>query len=134
MIVLRQKEFGSTKKSREEAKERNKKDKTRKALDTAQGITAGGALGTSVGTVITGIKAMKKLKEQAAKKGVKYNGSSIIGPVKSVKAVSRLDKRIAKNVMKGNKVSLGLAGASLGLGIAKHSRDIVKAKKEKKNK
>ncbi len=132
MIILRQKEFGSTKKSREEAKERNKKDNTRKALNTAQGVTAVGSLGTAVGTDIAGVKAIKKLKEQAAKKGVKYNNALIIGPEKSVKAVSRLDKRIGKNVIKGNKVALGLAGASLGLGIAKHTRDIKKAKKENK--
>jgi hypothetical protein len=29
-------------------------------------------------------------------------------------------------------ISLGLTGASLGLGIAKHARDIKKAKEEKK--
>ena len=132
MIILRQKEFASTKESREKSKERNKKDNTRKALNTAQGVTAVGALGTSIGTTMATKKAMKKLSKQAAKKGVYYDGGLIMGPRKVVEAVERLDKRIAKNAKKGNKVALGLAGASLGLGTVKLARDIKAKKKENK--
>lgn len=135
MIIYRQKEFASTKESRKKSKEMNEKDKTRKVINAAQGATAVGALGTAIGTGVATKKAAEKLKEQAAKKGVKINNGIIIGPVKGVKAVKKLDKKIAKNAKKGNMISLGLTGASVGLGIAKHTRDIVKkAKEEKKNK
>ena len=131
MIILREKEFASTKESRKKSKEMNEKDKTRKVINAAQGATAVGALGTAIGTRVAINKAAEKLKEQAAKKGVKINNGTIIGPVKGVKAVKKLDERIAKNVKKGSMISLGLTGASLGLGIAKHARDVKKAKENK---
>ena len=132
MIILREKEFASTKESRKKSKEMNEKDKTRKVINAAQGATAISALGTAVGTGVAERKAVEKLKEQAAKKGVEISNGVIKGPAKSVKAVKKLDERIAKNAKKGNMISLGLTGASLGLGIAKHARDIKKAKEEKK--
>ena len=132
MIIYRQKEFASTKESREKSKEKNEKDKTRKVINAAQGATAVGALGTAIGTEVATNKAKKKLAEQAKKKGVSYDGFLIHGSPKGVKAVEKLDRRITKNARKGNMISLGLTGASLGLGIAKHTRDAKKAKEEKK--
>jgi hypothetical protein len=140
MIILREKEFASTKESRKKSKELNEKDKTRKVINAAQGATAVGALGTAIGTGVATKKAAEKLEEQAAKKGVHltYNaqGRTLVGPttLKRVGAIDRLENRIIKNAKKGGKISLGLASASVGLGIAKHTRDTKKAKEEKKNK
>ena len=138
MIILREKKFASTKESREKSKEMNEKDKTRKVINAAQGATAVGALGTAIGTVAATKKAAEKLKEQAAKKGVRLTysskGRTLVGPMplKRLMAIDILEDRIIKGAKKGGKISLGLAGASVGLGIAKHARDVKKAKEEKK--
>ena len=139
MIILRTKIFSSTKNSREKSREANKKDKTRKALNAAQGVTAVAGLGTALVTDKKTKEAVNKVKEMAKKKGVAYGNGVImqtqhITPKNknSFEAVRRLDKRIAKKNKRGNIAALGLAGSSIVLGGIKHGRDIKKSKNNKK--
>lgn len=136
MIILRTKIFASTENSREKSREANKKDKTRKALNAAQGVTAVAGLGTALVTDKKTKEAVNKLSEMAKKKGVVYGNGSIrtthTTPKNSFEAVRRLDKRIAKKSKRGNVAALGLAGSSIVLGGIKHGRDIKKSKNNKK--
>jgi hypothetical protein len=121
MIILREKEFASTKESRKKSKEMNEKDKTRKSLDNAQAGTAA----AGVGTIIAGSR-LKKAAEKMEKVVKENNG----GDMEFVKKMQKKGKA-AKGM---DKASLALVGASLGLGIAKHTRDIIKGKKAKEEK
>ena len=119
MIILRQKEFGSTKKSREESKERNKKDKTRKALEMAQlGTLAGG------GASFAGNRILKHAAEKAEKE---IKAKKVI-PMEEFEKMQRKGKT-AKALGIGATAALG---TSLAIGAVKHARDIKKAKKENK--
>jgi len=119
MIILREKEFASTKESRRKDKKANEKDKTRKNLDNAQAGTAA----AGVGTIIAGSR-LKKASEKMEKVVKENNG----GDMEFVKKMQKKGKA-AKGM---DKASLALVGASLGLGIAKHTRDVIKKHKDKK--
>lgn len=118
MIIYRQKEFASTKKSREEVKEANKKDKTRKNLENAQ-------LGTAVGgtAAIIGGNKLKKAADKIKKKTIKG------GPV-DIKKVEKMQK-LGKTAKTLHKTAPYLIAASAGLGAVKIARDIKKSKKKK---
>jgi len=119
MIILREKEFASTKESRRKVKKANEEDKTRRNLDNAQAGTAA----AGVGTIIAGSrlkKAAKKMEEVVKKN----NGGDM-------EFVTKMRKK-GKAAKGMDKASLALVGASVGLGIAKHARDVKKAKEEKK--
>ena len=121
MIIYRQKEFASTKESRKKSKEMNEKDKTRRNLDNAQAGTAA----AGVGTIIAGSR-LRKAAEKMGKIVKENNG----GDMEFVKKMRKKGKA-AKGM---DKASLALVGASLGLGITKHTRDVIKRKKAKEEK
>ncbi len=133
MIILREKEFASTKESRKKSKEMNEKDKTRKNLERAQLGTAVGGLGVAGGNIIRASRGDKKIKELAHKHGA-IGETILMGDKKTIDAVKRLQNRLIKKTKTANKVAAGLAATSAGLGAVKIARDIKKAKEEKKNK
>lgn len=120
MIILREKEFASTKESRKKVKEANEKDKTRKNLERAQAGTAA----AGVGTIIAGSKLKK-----AAEKMEEVVKESNKKPV-DMKFVEKMQRK-GKTAKGMNKASLALIGASAGLGAIKIARDIKKNKKSK---
>ena len=121
MIILREKVFASTKESRRRVKKANEEDKTRKNLDKAQAGTAA----AGVGTIIAGSR-LRKAAEKMGKIVKENNG----GDMEFVKKMRKKGKA-AKGM---DKASLALVGASLGLGITKHTRDVIKRKKAKEEK
>lgn len=116
MIIYRQKEFASTKESREKSKEMNEKDKTRKNLERAQ-------LGTAVGGTAAIIGGNKL--ERAAEKIEK----TIKGKPMDIKKVEKMQK-LGKTAKTLHKPAPYLIAASAGLGAVKIARGI----KKKKNK
>jgi hypothetical protein len=116
MIIYRQKEFASTKESREKVKEANKKDKTRKNLERAQ-------LGTAVSgaAAIIGGNKLKKAAEKVEK--------TIKGKPVDIKKVEKMQK-LGKTAKTLHKTAPYLIAATAGLGAVKIARDI----KKKKNK
>ncbi len=117
MIIYRQKEFASTKESREKVKEANKKDKTRKNLERAQ-------LGTAVGGAATIIEG-NRLKKAAEKIEKTIKGKPV-----DIKKVEKMQK-LGKTAKTLHKTAPYLIAASAGLEAVKIARDIKKSKKKK---
>lgn len=120
MIILREKEFASTKESRRKVKKADEEDKTRRNLERAQAGTAA----AGVGTIVAGSKLKK-----AAEKMEKVVKESNKKPV-DMEFVKKMQRK-GKTTKGMNKASLALIGASTGIGAVKIARDIKKNKKSK---